>query len=101
MTEISSNTLSKINLTLVEDGLGDITREQYEEAINRVIPSAYDAPDSTFINIDWKAVGSTKIELSFESFDAHDYEQSVAYDREVEYVTGLLEQAYTYACENA
>lgn len=101
MTEISSSTLSKINLVLVEDGLGDITREQYEDAINRVVPSAYDLPDSEFVSIEWKSVGDTKIELAFEGFDAQDYEQGKAYDREVEYVGELLEKAYEYACENA
>lgn len=98
---VNSDTLSKITLTLIDDGLGDITREQYEDAVNRTITGAYDAPDSNFIDINWKAAGSTKIELEFEGFDGQDYEQSKAYDNEVEYIAGLLETAYTYACENA
>jgi hypothetical protein len=101
--EISSATLANISLTLVQDGLGDITREQYEDAINHIIPAAYDVDHSAFISINWEDVGSTKIVLEFEGFNhsSHTYEQGKAYDRECEYIGELLEKSYTYACENA
>lgn len=98
--EINSDSLKKVTLTLVDDGLGDITREQYDDAINEVLCSAYDE-DSAWIDINWKATGSTKIELEFEGYDAENYEHSRAYDREKEYIADLLERAYAKACEDA
>lgn len=101
MTEISIGALLKISLSLVEDGLGDITKKQYEAAIDHIIPSAYDAEDYDFIEYEWKPAGSTKIELTFEGFDHYDYEQNKAYEREQDYIGELLERAYTFACENS
>lgn len=94
----------KLELTLVEECLGDISLGAYEESVIEVICGHYDLPEGSSIDISWRDVGSTNIILCYEGEQIEDfrvYEIDRAINRERAFIRELLERAFTLACERA